>query len=141
VGGVPRNGLARIRANGTVTPWNPNSNSSALALAVMDSTVYLGGGFTQIAGESPLRPCRGGYRAGAVLRPWQASINSTGQLHRLCERRRVSRWRLYERGRCNAARACALHPVTAETTAWNPDVTGGAVQVIVVNGGTVYAGG
>ena len=51
VGGVPRSNLAHIRADHTVSAWNPNADGRVYALAVSGSTVYAGGYFTSIGGQ------------------------------------------------------------------------------------------
>jgi len=53
VGGVARNRIAHILADGSVDlSWNPNANNSVQALAVSGTTVYAGGGFTSIGGQT-----------------------------------------------------------------------------------------
>ena len=52
VGSIPRNYLAHVLANGAVSDWNPNPNSSVYAIKVDGQTVYLGGYFT-FARNSP----------------------------------------------------------------------------------------
>jgi hypothetical protein len=59
VGDLPRNCLAQIRADGSVTDWNPNVSGSpgyidppvVLALAVLDGRIYVGGAFRTIGGK------------------------------------------------------------------------------------------
>src|SRR5204863_1140366 len=41
-----------IFAGGTLSPWNPNANTTVYALAVSGSTIYAGGDFTSIGGQS-----------------------------------------------------------------------------------------
>lgn len=54
VGGTPRNGLARIRADKTLDlDWNPGLVGTAVnALAVRSGVVYIGGNFTVVGGQS-----------------------------------------------------------------------------------------
>jgi len=53
IGGVARNNIAHIRADGSVdTAWNPNANDRVYALAVSGTIVYAGGEFTTIGGQS-----------------------------------------------------------------------------------------
>jgi len=53
VGGVGRNNIAHIRADGSVdTAWNPNANNRVFALAISGSTVYAGGQFWSIGGQT-----------------------------------------------------------------------------------------
>ena len=52
VGGVGRNNIAHIRADGSVdTAWNPNADGGVSALAVSGTTLYAGGWFTAIGGQ------------------------------------------------------------------------------------------
>jgi hypothetical protein len=52
VGSVPRSRLAHVRADGTVSPWNPNAGSTVFCLAVSGNTVYVGGQFIAIGGQA-----------------------------------------------------------------------------------------
>jgi len=52
VGGQPRNRIAHVASNLTVSAWDPNANGSVRALAVLGSTVYAGGYFTSIGGAA-----------------------------------------------------------------------------------------
>jgi hypothetical protein len=55
VGGQPRRNLAHILANGEVSAWAPEPNSSVGALALRGGLVYAGGRFSTIGGqERPL---------------------------------------------------------------------------------------
>ncbi|QQR85982.1 MAG: T9SS type A sorting domain-containing protein [Flavobacteriales bacterium] len=52
VNGVMRNYAARINADGTLHPWNPNGNSVVYSMALGAGVVYLGGQFTTIGGNT-----------------------------------------------------------------------------------------
>ena len=53
VGGIERNGLAHILANGTLDPaWNPGANGPVYALAFSNSTLYVGGSFNNVGGQN-----------------------------------------------------------------------------------------
>ncbi|MBI5709401.1 MAG: T9SS type A sorting domain-containing protein [Candidatus Eisenbacteria bacterium] len=57
VGGLPRDFLAAFDRSGTVTPWAPNAfgpegSTRIHALAASDSTVFAGGYFSGVSGES-----------------------------------------------------------------------------------------
>ena len=49
---VTRKRIARINANGSIHAWNPNASDIVFALAVNGSTVYAGGYFTTIGGQT-----------------------------------------------------------------------------------------
>jgi hypothetical protein len=52
-GGQPRARLAHIRSDGTVDPaFNPGVNGTVYALALSGSSLYVGGSFTEIGGNS-----------------------------------------------------------------------------------------
>ncbi|HVP13945.1 MAG TPA: delta-60 repeat domain-containing protein, partial [Terriglobales bacterium] len=67
IAGVGRNGLAHIRADGSLDAWNPSVHGQVYALAIACSTVYVGGSFDSIGGQP--RACFGAVDAasGAVL--------------------------------------------------------------------------
>ncbi len=48
VGGVPRNCVAQVLSDNTVSAWNPNADDRVCSLAVSGNTVYAGGRFTNI---------------------------------------------------------------------------------------------
>ncbi len=50
VHGQPRNNLAHIDANGSLTSWNPGTNGTVRALVLYAGTLYLDGEFTTVAG-------------------------------------------------------------------------------------------
>jgi hypothetical protein len=50
VGGLPRANLAHIRADLTVSDWNPGADAPVWALVATASTVYVGGDFFNIGG-------------------------------------------------------------------------------------------
>jgi Domain of unknown function (DUF5122) beta-propeller len=50
IGGVARNGLARINSSGVVTSWAPSVTGRVEALAFDGTNVYVGGSFTNVAG-------------------------------------------------------------------------------------------
>ncbi|HRN73178.1 MAG TPA: delta-60 repeat domain-containing protein, partial [Ginsengibacter sp.] len=52
VGGIPRNYIARINADGSVNNWNPGADNYIRALAISGNTLYAGGDFSNIGGMS-----------------------------------------------------------------------------------------
>ncbi|MCU0320404.1 MAG: hypothetical protein MUE88_10065, partial [Flavobacteriales bacterium] len=50
VGGVRREGLARVTANGAVHPWDPQLNGSVQSIARIGDRLYVGGCFTRFMG-------------------------------------------------------------------------------------------
>ena len=52
VGGQVRNHIARINSDGSLHPWNPNASAAVTSFIVSGNTVYVGGRFTSIGGNS-----------------------------------------------------------------------------------------
>ena len=50
VGGEPRNRLARINADGTLHPWDPDADNEVATLVALNGSIYAGGRFTQMGG-------------------------------------------------------------------------------------------
>jgi len=67
--GQPRNGLARINASGILTSWNPNIQGQVHVLLVVGSTIYVGGHFLSIDGQSRQNIAAFDRTTGALL-PW-----------------------------------------------------------------------
>lgn len=51
VGGLEREHLAHIAADGTVTPFAPTTNDSVLALALVGTTLFVGGRFDEVENQ------------------------------------------------------------------------------------------
>src|SRR5262249_19293043 len=71
IGVTPRNGVAAITAQGRATSWNANVNLTGQvnALQVAGTTVYLGGSFDTLAGQSRVDLAAAATSSGALL-PW-----------------------------------------------------------------------
>src|SRR5213078_436787 len=50
IGGAPRSNLAHVLSDMSVAPWNPQPNTTVLAIALSGSTVYFGGSFSDVGG-------------------------------------------------------------------------------------------
>jgi hypothetical protein len=84
VGGQPRPFVAATDAStGAVDPqWNPNPGTSQAyvrAIRISDSTVFLGGDFTQL-GSTPRRYSAAVSTSGTILDPWPGPLAFTAQL-------------------------------------------------------------
>jgi predicted small secreted protein len=154
IGGQSRNNIAALDAStGNATSWNPNANSNGTftppyvyALAVSGNTVYAGGSFTSIGGQSLNNIAALDASTGNAT-SWNPNAN--GQVLALA----VSGNTVYAGGnfislggqsRNNIA---ALDASTGIPTSWNPNANGNAtftppyVYALAVSGNTVYAGG
>ena len=149
VGGLPRAGLAHVRADRTVAPWNPNVSGGANtyrveAIALSGNTVYIGGDFSTMGGlqRKNLAALNG---TTAAVTSWNPGTDST--VHALA----VSGQVVYVGGEFDLisgqsrSRIAALDATTAAATAWDPNATSSGVDnyvaALVVSGNLVYAAG
>jgi len=148
VGGVARKHIAHILADGTVDPaWDPDvrghsGTETVSAIAVSGSTVYAGGQFETIDGQSRNNIAALDASTG-LLTDWNPDAN------RSVETLSVSGSTVYAGGYFsniggqNRNRIAALDAITGNATTWDPNATGNfnRVSALVVSGSTVYAGG
>lgn len=52
VGGIERNRIAHINADGSLDSWNPNADSEVREICVGSNTVYASGFFTNVGGQA-----------------------------------------------------------------------------------------
>jgi hypothetical protein len=144
VGGVARNFLAAIDANGTLLPWNPNANSIVQALAISATTIYAGGAFTQVGDLNRSHLAAIGTD-GVVSPTWAPAANS------LVYAVVVAGNTLYVGGQFDAVNGTTRNRLAAVDAnpagagqlflQWNPNVAGGAVYALTLADGVLYAGG
>jgi len=144
VGGVPRNGVAHILANGTVDPnFNPNVVGQVETLALSGSTLYLGGLFTTVNGSTTRNFAAAVNASTGTATEWNPDPNST--VFALA----VSGSTVYIGGEFtkvngSTARrfAAAVNAESGTALAWNPEIVGGfQVNALALSGSTVYIGG
>lgn len=138
VGGLPRLNLAHIRVDGSVDSWTPDPDGGVLSLVVSGNTLYVGGRFNRIAGET-----RNHIAAFDV---------ATGRLTDWAPEASGVVWTILPHGDTvyvggsfgiigGESRAClAALDVTGRATAWNPGADGG-VGTLALYGRTLYVGG
>ena len=140
IGGVVRNRVARINADGSLHAWNPNANFGVEAIVVAGSTVYLGGSFSSIGGQPRVFLAAVNSTTG-VPTSWNPGATGSTVLSLA-----LNGTTLYVGGFLNSlggtarTNAGALNTVTGSATAWNP-APNNAIMSMVVSGGVVFAGG
>jgi predicted small secreted protein len=148
IGGQWRNGIAAIDAvTGEATSWNPNASFGdrspcVYTLAVNGDTVYAGGSFTSIGGQTRNRIAALDAVTGEAT-SWNPNSNSI--VYALV----VDGDTVYAGGGFSSiggqARKyiAALDAVTGEATSWNPNVKipESEALALAVSGGMVFAGG
>ncbi|MBI5451113.1 MAG: Ig-like domain-containing protein [Gammaproteobacteria bacterium] len=143
-GGVVRNNLAHVLANGALDmSWNPNANGVVFALAVSGNTVYAGGAFTTIGGVA--RSNIAALDSAGLATPWAPNANAA--VYALA----VSGATVYAGGAFTSIGGAAYAGLAALDNAgapiWGPTISGGninttpAVYALAVSANIVYAGG
>ncbi len=139
VGGLPRNYIARINADGTVHAWNPSASNTVVALCATNGTVYAGGSFTTVGGQPRQRLAAISITSGTVL-PWNPGANNS-----VTDIRALGST-LYIAGQFSIVNgstrsyAAAIDVETAAVLPWNP-APSSSVEDLLILGDTIYACG
>jgi hypothetical protein len=151
VGGLPRHGLAHIRADGSVDSFNPSPNGEVDALTTFGTTLYVGGQFTSIAGQTRNNLAALDTSTGAA-RSWNPNANGGVSAFAVHAGINVADPTvIYVGGFFTSVGGQPRHYVAAldtagNVTAWNPNANQG-VQTLALTGGfglqplRIYAGG
>jgi hypothetical protein len=146
IGGQARNHIAALDATtGTATGWNPNASSfgpgvTVFALAVSGGTVYAGGVFTSIGGQSRNHIAALDAVTGAAT-GWDPNPNGF-----VVSALAASGATVYAAGQFSSMGGqarnflAALDAATGTATNWNPGANS-IVNALALSGGTVYVGG
>jgi hypothetical protein len=147
IGGQPRASIAALSvADGTATSWDPSAHyftgpAVVETLAIADSTIYAGGVFTMIGGQTRNNLAALSAADGTAT-TWDPNPNSevatlgvSGQL-------------VYVGGYFTTIggqtrnKIAALNAADGIATSWDPDATATAnVLALAISGSTIYAGG
>lgn len=146
VGGVPRQYLAKLRADGTLDPvFNPSANSGVYALAVdAAGHVYAGGRFTSVGGQPRERLVKLDGVSGAVDPIWNPGADDEVGALAVDTSSHV-----YAGGAFTAAGGQARNRLVkldgggsgSADAAWNPGADRYVRALAVDGAGHVYAGG
>lgn len=149
VAGKLRSCLAQIRADGSVSDWNPRVTGSpgyidppqVNAIAVRGDRVFVGGGFREIGGLPRLHLGCVDARTGAVL-DWSADTHVGAWVYALA----VHDSTVFVGGGFSSiggqprSSLAAVNAASGEVLPWRADVFGGA-YALLVRGDTLYVGG
>jgi len=139
--GVERKNLLRVAADGTLDPeWKPGANAAVRALAYASGTVYAGGDFTSIGGETRIFVAGLDVVSGGVT-AWNPSASS--RVSALV----ASGQTLYAAGDFTSIGGSARNRIAAFDLAtgsvnagWDPNANA-TVNAMAVSGDLVYVGG
>jgi hypothetical protein len=99
--------------------WDPNADNTVLSLAVSGSTVYVGGAFSSIGGQTRNRIAALDASTGAAM-SWNPNASNSVKFAR-GEREHGLRWgRLHEHRRLRGAGLCRVRAVAPRPTAPRP---------------------
>ena len=141
VGGLPRNNLAHILADNTVSTWNPNADRPVHALAASGSTIYVGGEFYFVGGQQ--RPQLAALDAvSGLATAWnpggsgtipQAIVAFGGKVY-------AGGFQFLSVGGRPRIGLAQIDSATGLATSWDPYVNG-SVYSLKASGTTLYVGG
>ena len=139
-GEVAVDNLVHLRADGSIDEsWMPRTNDAVTALAVLGSTVYIGGDFTTVAGKT--RSHLAAIDASGAATAWNPGASAGAQIKALAIRDTT----IYIGGSFSTIAGQSRDNIAAVDTAndlaaWAPNANG-TVYALAIAGTTVYVGG
>jgi flagellar hook capping protein FlgD/beta-propeller uncharacterized protein DUF5122 len=136
---VTRDRLAAIGSNALATSWDPSVNDTVFVVSVSAGTVYAGGTFTNVHGQTRNRVVAIDGSTGV---PTSWDPNANGAVHALG----VGGGLVYAGGALTGIggvtrnNIAAIDASTGLPTSWDPNANG-AVYVLAMNGDNLYVGG
>lgn len=138
VGGVSRNRVARINADGSLHAWDPNASGSVRSLCSLGNTVFIGGSFYMVGGQTRNGIAAVDASTGAVSGWYPGACLSVYSIV-------LGGDTLYLGGSFNMIGSqtrlglAAVDATTGTLFGWAPNP--GTVNALALNGGTIYVGG
>jgi hypothetical protein len=148
VGDFTRNGLAHIKADGTVNPnWDPNVSGSfnnfiatnINAIAVSGSTVYIGGNFTSVGGQ-PRRGLAALNAATGQVTSWNPNASNIVNALAVKGQTVYAGGDFTSIGGKSRQSLAAIDIATGDVTAWYPG-PGNRVLAMIISDTSVFVGG
>jgi hypothetical protein len=146
IGGQPRNYLAALDATtGAATAWNPNPGVDPFTPPVLDvlagsgSTVYVGGLFTSIGGQSRNNIAALDAVTGAAT-AWDPNADSEVNVLAVSGSTVYAGGLFATIGGQTRNHIAAVDATTGAATTWDPDANG-PIDALALSGSAVYAGG
>ncbi len=139
VGGVARSNLAHVLADQSVSGWDPGANNAVRALVVSGGTVYVGGDFTIVGGQSRASIAALDSATGLAT-AWDPSANGSVQSLARSGETVYAGGQFTTIGGQTRRRIAALDATTGLASGWDPGADG-TVRALALDGGTIYAGG
>ena len=139
VGTMARSNVAHVRADLSVSPWNPGTNAPVRVLTLAGGTIYLGGDFTTVSGQSRNRIAAVDTATGAPS-AWNPNANNSVRAIVVNGSDVLVGGQFTSIGGQARNRIAALEAGTGLATIWDPNANSSVFALTVV-GSTVYAAG
>lgn len=139
VGGQARTRLARIKADGTVYPWNPGADGAVTALALSGNTLYVGGDFLNVGGQARNRLAAVDTMTGLAT-TWNPNASANVAVIQVAGGIIYVGGNFTNMNGTTRNRLAAFDQTSGTLTSWNPNVSS-QVYAIIVTGSTVYFAG
>jgi trimeric autotransporter adhesin len=148
IGDASRNGLAAIRANGTLESFQPLIAGNVHAVTILGTTLYVGGGFESIDGDTAhhhlvaFNTLDASSKPGELVAGWTPGLANPEGGSTFVNALAVSGNTVYAGGNFTAPRGgfVALDAATATVNENYPQALG-EVWSLAVSGNTLYVGG
>lgn len=139
VGGLPRQGIARIHSDGSVHSFSSSVTGSVYTMILDGTTLYLGGGFSNIAGSARNNIGAIDLLTGLAT-SWNPGSNGFVNTMEMYGSTIYVGGSFSNIGSQNRSYLAGVDKSTGLATAWNP-VLNSAVSALAVVGSNIYVGG
>jgi len=139
VGGLARSRLAHINASGIVSNWNPNANNTVLTLHLSGTTIYAGGKFSSVDGQTRNSIAAIDASTGTVT-AWNPNADDDVITMSISGSTLYAGGIFFNIGGQVRNRIAAIDLVSGNATNWNPNA-GGSVTSTALYDSTIYVGG
>jgi len=138
---VSRNNIAAINQSGTgiVTSWNPNASDAVQSIALHGNSIYAGGNFTSVNGQTRNNLCEINAASG-TLTSWNPNSNNAVQALVFSGNTLFVGGAFTNIGGQSRSNIAGIDSASGLATAWQAN-TNFSVSSLAVNAGMLYAGG
>ncbi len=138
-GGVDRNRLAHVQADGSVSSFDPDANDTVSTLVLSGTTLYAGGWFTSVGGQ-PRNRIAALDTATGNANAWDPNADDSVCALTLDGTTLYAGGAFTSIGGQSRNRIAAIDTTTGNATAFDPGASS-SVFALAISGSTLYAGG
>ncbi len=137
----PRTNLVHIRSDFSLNPsWRPNPDGGCAALVVHGQTLYVGGAFGRIGGQTRNGVAALNAAAGTASAEWNPNVSGSVAALQIAGDRVYLGGDFRRVGGQTRNRIASVELESGKVTDWNPNALA-SVEALVVSSDVVYAGG